>query len=437
MDETTGPALELTGYDPRARALVWYLDHFRRRWHDASEDDVRRAYRSDDPVPPARRLRIDRGLAEKMPPLDLDQVRAVSDHEAIARLRDAQGRGWRVRAIMHPPEPDRLRWAFLTREPPPGVVIRPCTPSEGPALAALERRVPIVDGEVRRVYDRGEDYFAATAVPDEHLVLGAEMEGALVGMYGQVRHPARAAGRLLRVGYLRHLRVDPRARGRGILSALVGASGESAVPHCDAPWSLTGASNDTVDRRGMQDTGRSPAVQLRVDARAAATRIGLPSPPGPADAEAIAAFLDRSIGALELTRPWTPEDVSARVETVGLRYGWDRLAFTGEALLGVERTPVAVETQSPAGTSIRRRVLAFDVAALPGCESQLEGLVRAWCSRLAEEGIDDLLIMVSSPTLRRVLEPIASQVTPFNLNHDFAVAIDAAARGYSIDGMLF
>lgn len=437
MYEATGQVLELTGHDPRARALAWYLDHFRRRWHDASEDDVRMAYRSDDPIPPAQRLRVDRGLAEKVPPLDLDQVLAVSDHEAIARLHDAQGRRWRVRAIMHPPEPDRLRWAFLTQEPPPGVVIRPCAPSEGPALAALERRVPIVDGEVRRVYDRGGDYFAAAAVPDEHQVLGAEMDGALVGMYGQVRHPARAAGRLLRVAYLRHLRVDPRARGRGILSALVGASGESAVPRCDAPWSLTGASNDAVDRRGMQDSARSPAVQLRVDVRAAAKCVALPCPPSPADAEAIAAFLHRSMGALELSRPWAPEDVSARIETVGHRYGWDRLAFTGVALLGVERTPVTVETQSPAGISIRRQVLAFDVASLPGRESQLEGLVRAWCSRLAEEGVDDLLIMVSSPAVRRLLEPIASHTTSFNLNHDFAVASDAEARGYSIDGMLF
>jgi hypothetical protein len=81
--------------------------------------------------------------------------------------------------------------------------------------------------------------------------------------------------------------------------------------------------------------------------------------------------------------------------------------------------------------------VAFDVAALPGDESQIIDLVHAWCSRLADEGIDDLLITVSSPALRRVLEPLASRSTALNLNHQFSVAADADARRYFIDGMLF
>jgi len=437
MHETAGHVLEPDGPDPRARSLAWYIGHLQRRWHGVSEDEVRRAYRTDDPVPPGQRLRFTSALAARVPPLELEQFLTVSDHEAIARLHDAQGRRWRVRAIMHPPEPDRLRWAFITQEPPPGVVIRPATPSDGPSLAALERRVPIVDGAVRRTYDRGHDYLAAAAVPDEHHVIVAEVDGVPSGMSSTVFHPARADRRLLRLAYARHLRVDPRVQGRGIFSALNGAGAENTVRHCDAPWSLTGTSNEVVDSKGMRNIMRSPVVQLCIDARTAATSLPLPRPPAHSDAEALAAFLEHTEGGLELSRPRSSDDVVARVEGVGARYGWDRIAFTEQALLGVAKTPVSVETAGPGGTSIRREVIAFDVAALPGQESQLVDLAHAWCSQLVEEGIDDLLITVSSPALRRVLEPLASRSTSFNLNHQFSVAADADARGYFIDGMLF
>jgi len=437
MHQTTDQVLELSGPDPRARALRWYLGHLRTGWQNAGEDDVRRAYRSDDPVPPAQRLRFAGDLAARVPALDLDGVAAIADHQAIARLHDAQGRGWRVRAIMHPPEPERLRWAFLTQEPPPGVVIRSATSADGPALAALERRVPVVDGAFRRTYDRGLDYFTAAAVADEHHEFVAETDGVLSGMASQVHHPTRAAGRLLRVAYARHVRVDPKVQGRGVFSALNGVAAESAIPYCDAPWSLTGMSNDAIDRRGMRNVARSPAVQLRVDVRSLSSPMPLPNPPSSADAEAIADFLAQGTRDLELSRPWSANEVCARVEGVGCRYGWDRLAFTGGALLGVERTPVTVKTEGPDGISVRREVLAFDVASVPGCESQIEDLVRAWCARLAEEGIDDLLITVGSPLLRQLLEPLASHSITFNLNHQFSVASDADERGYFIDGMLF
>jgi hypothetical protein len=125
------------------------------------------------------------------------------------------------------------------------------------------------------------------------------------------------------------------------------------------------------------------------------------------------------------------------VEGVGVRYGWDRVALTEQGVLGVEKTPVTVETAGPGGTSIRREAMAFDVGAVPGQESQLLDLLRAWCARLVDEGIDDLLMVVSNPALRRALEPLATRSTSFNLNHQFSVAADADIRGYFIDGMLF
>ena len=122
---------------------------------------------------------------------------------------------------------------------------------------------------------------------------------------------------------------------------------------------------------------------------------------------------------------------------MGPRYGWDRVALDDGALLGVERTPVAVRTETPAGVSVRREALAFDLAAVPGREAQLTRLVRAWCARLADEGVDDLLVTVASPRLLAPLAGLAASETRFNLNHQFRAAPDADARGYFVDGMLF
>jgi hypothetical protein len=436
MYEITGEPLDLGGADPRARALRWYLDQLRTGFRFASEEDIRTHHRSDDAVPPAERIRLDRAYAEKLTDLSLESAFATSQHEGVARLRDPKGRRWRLFVILHPPEPERLRWAFLTQEPAPGVLIRFATPADGPALAALERRVPVVDGAVRRSYDRGADYLAATAVADEHHTLVAELEGVLCGMAGQVFHAARAGGRLLRLCYGRHTRVDPASQGKGISSALTGAYAEHGVRSCDAPWTLTAVRNDAVDRHGMQNVARSPAVQLRIDARAVAGP-GALATASPADAEPVAKLLEQASADLELSRPWTAREIEARVTGVGARYGWDRVALRDGAILGVERTPIVVRSEGPEGRSERRQALAFDVAALPGREHELPSLVHAWCARLADEGVDDLLVTVASLRLLAPLARLAASETRFNLNHQFRVAPDADLRGYFVDGMLF
>jgi hypothetical protein len=436
MYETTGEPLDLGGPDPRARALRWYLDHLRTGFRFVTEEDVRARHRSDHAVPPAQHVRSMRAHTERLTDLSLDSAFATSQHEGVARLRDPKGRRWRLFVILHPPEPERLRWSFLTQEPAPGVVVRFATPADGPALAELERRVPVVDGEVRRTYDRGADYFAATRVADEHHTLVAEVEGLLRGMASQVFHPARADGRLLRLSYGRHTRVDAASQGQGVFSALYGAYAENGIRSCDAPWTLTALRNEAVDRHGMRDVTRSPTAQLRIDVRAAAGP-GALATASPADAEPVAKLLDRANADLELSRPWTARELEPRVSGVGPRYGWDRIALRDGAILGVERTPIVVRSEGPNGRSERREVLAFDLAALPGRESELAPLVRAWCARLADEGVDDLLLTVASPRLLAALAPLAGPETRFNLNHDFRVSPDADARGYFVDGMLF
>ena len=314
--------------------------------------------------------------------------------------------------------------------------IRRATAADGRALAELERRVPVLDGEVRRSYDRGDDYLLATDTPYEEFVLVAEVDGELRGMTSSVAHPARAAGRLLTLKYNRHLRVDPVVQKRGLFSALNGAAAEASIPHCDAPWTLTAVHNASVNRLGFEHVARGSALQLRIDTRANAAPHALRTAI-PADAATLASLLERATGHLELSRPWNAADVAQRADGAGHRYGWDRIAFSDAALLGVERAGVRVIRESPAGHEERREALACDVAALPGHEAELLPLLRAWCARLADEGVDDLLVTLASRPLIEALGPLASRSIAFNLNHQFAAAPDAAARGYFIDGMLF
>ena len=255
-------------------------------------------------------------------------------------------------------------------------------------------------------------------------------------MTSQVYHAASADGRVLRLCYVRHPRVDPGSQGGGVFSSLNGASAEIGISRSDAPWSLTAVSNANVDRRGFRTMPRSPAVQLRIDARRVARPGPLPAASA-ADCEHIATLSASASADLELARPWSARDVEARMTRVGARYGWDRVALCDGALLGVEHTPVVVRTESATGCSERREALAFDLAALPGHEAELTPLVCAWCARLADEGIDDLLVTVASPRLLAPLASLAASETRLHLNHQFRVAPDADARGYFIDGMLF
>jgi hypothetical protein len=436
VEEIRDQPLELAGPDPRAKALRWYLDGLRSGWSGASEDELRRVHRSDDPIEPRQRLALLKALEAGLGGVEVVEAVARSAHVAVLRLRDDRGRCWRVCAIFHPPEPERLRWAVLTQEPGPGVTIRLATPADGRALAELERRVPAVDGELRRSYDRGDDYLLATKTPYPDFVHVAEVDGELRGMSSGVRHPARAAGRLLALQYSRHARVDPAVRKRGVSAALTAASAEAAIPFCDGPWALTAVANSAVNRLGFDRLAHGAAFQLHVDVRAHAAP-GALRLARPEDAQALATLQEQATGALELSRPWTAPDVERRMTGASHRYGWDRLAFGEAAALGVEQGGVRVVTQGAGRREERREVFACDVAALPGREAELLPLVRGWCGRLADEGVDDLLLTLAHPRLLETLAPLASHALAFRLSHQFRVAPDADARGYYVDGMLF
>ena len=82
----------------------------------------------------------------------------------------------------------------------------------------------------------------------------------------------------------------------------------------------------------------------------------------------------------------------------------------------MENDSLKVITESKNGRTESRRALVLDYGFLPGAESELEALLRAWCARLAAEKIDTLSIFTSepSPGCERI-RSLAREIEPFNM----------------------
>ena len=113
----------------------------------------------------------------------------------------------------------------LIKRPAPGVTTRLATEADGPALRDLELRCAVETGGVSVYYDRGEDYFAQQRLMPHHVSSVAEYEGRIVGVSSDAFRRVRVAGIEYKSTYRFHLRVDPTARGLGILPALNASQG--------------------------------------------------------------------------------------------------------------------------------------------------------------------------------------------------------------------
>lgn len=145
--------------------------------------------------------------------VDLDEARAVT-------TLDAAGVVWSVLAVTEREPPHRIATCVAARTPPTGITVRPATRADGPAIAELIRRSPVVDGGVRRWYDYGLDYLEATASAGAFSIV-AEQAGHLIAVHGLVAFDANLGeGRAARLGLLRHTRIDPEMQGSGLFGAL-------------------------------------------------------------------------------------------------------------------------------------------------------------------------------------------------------------------------
>ncbi len=284
-----------------------------------------------------------------------------------------------------------------TTAPDASIVVRPATEDDAAALAEIERRSPMVSGDVRVTVDRGEDYFASARLMEASDVVLAEVDGEPAAVHCAAFHHVRLAGEIVRVCYVHHLRVSAQHQGMGLFGRLK----QVAAPRY--PADLAG-SYAWVARGNSRSRGLAPDIapwdvevaRMRFDTRAAAgPAYGRPATE--ADAGHIVDLLNGSHAAEEFFVPYTVESLTARLERAPELYGWENLWLTDGAVLGVwpAGRGIQVITESPAGTTVNRDAVVLDYGVAAGAEADLLALTRAWCSRAADEGLDSLAAFTS------------------------------------------
>jgi hypothetical protein len=344
----------LAGVMPDAgERLIWFLDRLRDGCAGVSDADVAAAWTSTPPAPPVEvRRAVCAHFAASLGTFTVRGYEPVSDDFAAASLTDQRGRVWRVWVQLEPTSDRRIRVAAPVLAPPPGISLRVARPDDASALRALERRCPIVMGDVRATYDRGEDFFAGARLIGDAYPTVAERDGALVAMHCMVTHDLRIAGSPVRATYLHHSRILPEVQGGGVFSALNGAELERHARESGLFYSYVALGNEAALKVVPVKPWALRPERLVIDCRRqAGPTCGRPATPR--DAERVVELVNAAHGREELFVPYTVDRLTARLGREPVTYGWAHLRLDARAVIGVWPAPCAsCETHPPAA---RRR----------------------------------------------------------------------------------
>jgi len=304
-------------------------------------------------------------------------------------------------------------------DPLPGLVVRPATEADGPALAEIDRQSPVVAGDSRVTVDRGEDYYAASRLMEECDVVLAELDGRAIAVHCAAFFHTQIGKEERHVNYIHHLRVLPEFQGHGIFGRLK----EVAVPRYPADAECSYAYVDAANQVSAR-MRRNPGyhlwpvtpVLLEVDTRrSAGPAYGRPATVD--DADDICAILNEAHERDEFWRPLTPSSLAARLSRDPDQYGWQHLLFAEDAVAGVWQAgrSIAIVTESPGGRRVSRQGNVLDHGYLPGAQKSFLRLLRSWCSTLADAGLDHLaMFAIEGTPSHAMLEPLAANVRRFD-----------------------
>jgi hypothetical protein len=164
-------------------------------------------------------------------------------------------------------------------------------------------------------------------------------------------------------------------------------------------------------------------------------------PATPADAPRIVEALNATHGDEEMYLPYSVESLTARLERAPAQYSWERVWLGDSAVVGVwpQGEAVTVIVETPAGRTESRRGLVLDYGLAADGEEELERLLRAWCTRLAQRGFDTLSIFTSKGSAgRERILGLASQVDEFDVwTPGSPMPEGAENRGLYVDQVYF
>ncbi len=429
---------------PAGERLQFLLSHLRGGLRDLSDAHIEAAFALDQ-IPLAQRREILTRLSETIAGYEVSGIRtpdATPDHPVrrpyVVAILERAGHTQRLLVSIESKPPYRIRGIGMD-DGSPGFVARRATDADAAALRQIELRTPIVSGDVRVVYDRGEDYFAAERLMGNTCTIVVEKDGVLVGLNSLVNVPLSVNGDVMLGEYRYRLRVLPEARGGRRVNRLLGfTSLEMYGWQADEVYAFVAAGNDTVlshDMRIVPWSVRPERIVLDTAGQA-----GSPAghPATAADTSRIVELLNRAHGREELYVAYTAASLAARLERQPDLYSWRHLRLGQRAVVGVWPAQINVIRETPAGVENDVRALVLDYGYEPGAEDELVALLRAACAELAPAGTTELtLFTCPQSTAYTDVSRIAKRVEPYVLSLRVTAPDDLDARGVYVDQLYF
>jgi hypothetical protein len=447
MADPIADALKQAPATPAGRQVAWYLE----RLHTLGEGaeladkarfgptlpDAFRAAATDEAVRDDWQATAQRVGA----PLAALSIAPTSDLAVEATLTAAKDRRWKLKLAVEDAAPFRIAQLTWERLYDFELVVREAVPSDALTLSDLERRCPIVLGDVRFWFDRGERYFDFARLMEDCTVGLATVDGEPAAMTCGARFTARIGGDLKSIVLVSHLRVLPEHQRKGLWGAANRVL-EKYWPQVDGSSAYIAVDNAGMQHGFRQTPDKWPGLAWRL--RLSCARLAGPASgraATPQDAAAIVERLNRFHAGEEMYVPYTEESLAARLSRAPDLYAWERVWLADGAVVGVwpagralrvvtERT--GVQTHSDPG-------LVLDYAVEPGAEAAFEGLLRAWCGWLAPRGIDRLTIFASPASpVAGLLTALADEVEPYNMwTPGVPVPAGAETRPLYVDPVYF
>ena len=301
--------------------------------------------------------------------------------------------------------------------------LRGATRRDNDALIALERRSPLLLGDLELAFDRSPDYFVAQRLQERSRMVVAEHDGGLVGVCASAVHWSQLLGKEQLLAYTHHLRIDPAFQRHGIGRAL--------------PRALTEAWDAARISRG----GGYAFVEARNEASLAYVAAGSGAGPWPVDGwlqelpplpeaedrsvetlteddlDEVVALLNVTHAGLELFPQATPKRLEARLRRTpeyswsswrGLRRGGRLIAAAGLHDQGAGFAALAHDRRS-GEVHESRWLVVLDYAFAPGEAPAMAALLAMLQGKAAAMQRDALELSVPecSPLFPLVMEGMA------------------------------
>ncbi len=308
---------------------------------------------------------------------------------------------------VEPDSPHRIATMEWRRVHDFDLLVREATPDDAFMLSEVEKRCPIVVGESRLWFDRGDAYFDGIRLMEDATVGLAFVDGEPGATTCGARHTVRIGGEAKTIVTVSHLRILPEHQRKGLWGAANGVL-EKYWPKVDGSNAFIAVDNAGMQHgfRGTPDKWPTTVLAARIaTARLAGRSFGRPATPE--DAGVLVNQLNVFHGDEEMFVPYTEASFAARLARAPDLYGWEQVWLADGAMMAVwpaGRGRRAV-TERDGEQSFSEPGVVLDYAFAPGAEADFEALVRAWCGWLDARGMNRLVLLTSPALAGRGLCP--------------------------------